>query len=53
MDDLSFQEPIVYPRLLLISFHGDLKPISQVTHHMYRCTFEISFVGIRQRLIEI
>ena len=39
MDDLSFQEPKVYPRLLLISFHGDLKPISQATHHMYHCTY--------------
>ena len=35
MDDLSFQEPKVYPRLLFISFHGDLKPISQVTQYMY------------------
>ena len=39
MDGLSFQEPIVYPRLLLISFHGDLKPISQATQHMYHCTY--------------
>ena len=35
MDDLSFQESIFYPRLLLISFHGDLKPISQATQYMY------------------
>ena len=38
MDDLSFQEPKVYARLLLISLHGDLKPISQATQHMYHCT---------------
>ena len=41
MDDLSFQEPKVYPRLLLItcSFHGDLKPISQATQYMYQDTY--------------
>ena len=39
MEDLSFQEPIVYPILLLISFHRDLKPISQATQHMYHCTY--------------
>ena len=39
MDDLSFQEPKVYQRLLLISLHGDLKPISQATQHMYHCTY--------------
>ena len=39
MDDLSFQEPIFYPRLLLISFHGDLKPISQATQHMYNAAY--------------
>ena len=45
MDDLSFQKPKVYPRLLLISFHGDLKPISQVTHHMYQGTyFKIMYI---------
>ena len=45
MDDLSFQEPIVYPGLLLISFHGDLKPISQATQHMYHCTyFKIMYI---------
>ena len=42
MDDLSFQEPKVYPRLLLISLHGDLKPISQATQHMYHCTYRVS-----------
>ena len=35
MDDLSFQEPIFYPKLLLISFHGDLKPVSQLSHTAY------------------
>ena len=45
MDDLSFQEPKVYPRLLLISFHGDLKPISQATQHMYKGTyFKIMYI---------
>ena len=45
MDDLSFQEPKVYPRLLLISFHGDLKPISQATQHTYQATyFKIMYV---------
>ena len=39
MDDLSFQEPKVYPRLLLISFHGDLKPVSQATRYMYQDTY--------------
>ena len=39
MDDLSFQEPKMYPRLLLISFHGDLKPISQATQYMYQGTY--------------
>ena len=39
MDNLPFQKPIVYPRLLLISFHGDLKPISQATQQMYHCTY--------------
>ena len=45
MDDFSFQEPIVYPRLLLISFHGDLKPISQATQHRCHCTyFKIMYI---------
>ena len=45
MDDLSFQEPKVYPRLLLISLDGDLKPISQATQHMYHCTyFKIMYI---------
>ena len=45
MGDLSFQEPKVYPRLLLISFHGDLNPISQATQHMYHCTyFKIMYI---------
>ena len=45
MDDFSFQEPNVYPRLLLISLHGDLKPISKATQHMYYCTyFKILYV---------
>ena len=40
MDDLSLlQEPMFYPRLLLISFHGDLKPISQATQHMYNAAY--------------
>ena len=39
MDDLSSQEPKVYPRLLLISLDGDLKPISQATQPMYHCTY--------------
>ena len=41
MDDLSFQEPNVYPRLLLVSFHGDLKPISQLQaiHYVYQGTY--------------
>ena len=39
MDDLSFQEPKVYPRSLLISLHGDLKPTSQARQHMYHCTY--------------
>ena len=39
MDNLSFEEPNVYPRLLLISFHGDLKPISQATQYMYQGTY--------------
>ena len=43
--DLSFEEPKVYPRLLLISFHGDLNPISQATQHMYHCTyFKIMYI---------
>ena len=43
--DLLFQEPIIYPTLLLISFHGDLKPISQATQHMYHCTsFKIMYM---------
>ena len=37
--DLPFQKPTVYPRLLLVSYHGDLKPISQATQHMYHCTY--------------
>ena len=45
MDDLSFQEPKVYPRLLFISFHGDLKPISQATQYMYQDTyFKIMYI---------
>ena len=45
LDDLSFQEPKVYPRLLLISFDGDLKPISQATQHMYQGTyFKIMYI---------
>ena len=45
MDDLSFQEPKVYSRLLSISFHGDLKPISQATQHMYQGTyFKIMYI---------
>ena len=45
MDDLSFQESKVYPRLLLISLHGDLKPTSQATQHMYHCTyFKIMYI---------
>ena len=45
MDDLSFQESKVYPRLLLISLNGDLKPISQATQHMYHCTyFKIMYI---------
>ena len=45
MDDLSFQEPKVYPRSLLISFHGDFKPISQATQHMYQGTyFKIMYI---------
>ena len=45
MDDLLCQEPNVYPRLLLISFHGDLKPISQAIQHMYQGTyFEIMYI---------
>ena len=45
MDDLSFQEPIFYPRLLLISFDGDLKPISQATQHMYSAAyFKIMYI---------
>ena len=45
IDDLSLQESKVYPRLLLISFHGDLKPISQATQHMYHCTyFKIMYI---------
>ena len=39
MDDLSFEEPIFNARLLLISFHGDLKPISQATQHMYNAAY--------------
>ena len=39
MDDLSFQKPIFYPRLLLINFHGDLKPISQATQHMFNAAY--------------
>ena len=39
MDDLSFQKPRVYPRLLSISFHGDFKFISQATQHIYQGTF--------------
>ena len=39
MDDLSLQELKVYPRLLLISFHEDLKPISQATQYMYQDTY--------------
>ena len=39
MDDLSFEEPIFYPRLLQISFHGNLKLISQATHHMYNAAY--------------
>ena len=34
-----FKEPIVYPRLLLISFHRDLKPVSQATQHLKHCTY--------------
>ena len=45
MDDLSFQEPKVFLRLLLISLHGDLKPISQAAQHMYHCTyFKIMYI---------
>ena len=45
MHDLSFQELIVYPRLLLISFHGDFRPISQATQHMYHFTyFKIMYI---------
>ena len=45
MHDLSFQEPKVYPKLLLISFHGDFKPISQASQHMYHCTnFKIMYI---------
>ena len=45
MDDLSFQEPKVYPRLLLISFHEDLKPISQATQYIYQDTyFKIMYI---------
>ena len=45
MDDFSFQEPKVYPRLLFISFHGDFKPISQATQDMYHCTyFKIMYI---------
>ena len=39
MDDLSFQEPKIYTRLLLISSHGDLKDISQASQHMYQGTY--------------
>ena len=48
MDDLSFQESKVYPRLLLISLHGDLKPTSQATQHsttvhiLKLCTFRMT-----------
>ena len=45
MDYFSFQETIGYPGLLLISFHRDLKPISQATQHMYHCTyFKIMYI---------
>ena len=45
MDDLSFQEPKIYPRLLLISFHGDLTFISQATQYMYQDTyFKIMYI---------
>ena len=45
MDDLSFQETKVYPGLLLISFHEDLKPISQPTQYMYQDTyFKIMYI---------
>ena len=47
MDDLSFQELKVYPRLLLISFYGDHKLISQATQHMYQGTcryFKIMYI---------
>ena len=45
MDDLSFQEPKVYQRLLFSSFYGDLKPISQATEHMYQGTyFKIMYI---------
>ena len=45
MDDWPFQELNVYPRLLLISLHEDLKPISQATQHMYHCTyFKIMYI---------
>ena len=39
MDDLSFQELIFYLRLLLISFHRDLKPISLATQHMHNAAY--------------
>ena len=41
-----FRSPkFVYPRLLLISFHGDLKPISQATQKMYQDThFKIMYI---------
>ena len=45
MDDLSFQEPKVYRRLLLISFHKDFRPISQATQHIYQGTyFKIMYI---------
>ena len=49
MDDLSlFQE---YPRLLLISFHGDLKPISQATQYMYQGTyFKIMYIHASEKI---
>ena len=47
MDDLSFQEHKVYPRLFLISFHGDLKPISEATQYMYQDTIILKLCAFR------
>ena len=55
VDDLSFQEPKLYPGLLLITLNGDLKPVSQATQHMYHCTyFKIMYIQIdSQGLIHV